>query len=84
MNMNEQSVRQKITSLQIKIGDTVLVREHSRNDSRVPSEYIGKLISKSDDGILELLTTGKKVWNNEKNKRSVPYGEIEEILVVNK
>lgn len=82
---NEQAVRQKIDDLQIKPGDTLLIREFSRGGrTKDRYEFIGTLLSNDDDNSLVILTRGKKVWSNLKNKKSVPYRDIEDILVVNK
>lgn len=82
---NEQAVRQKINAMQLKPGDKLIIREYTHDgkaDDR--QEYIGKLLSSDEDGFLEVLTCGKKVWSNEKNKRRVLYRDIEEIVVVSK
>jgi len=82
---NEQAVRKKIDDLQIKPGDTLLIREFSRSGrTKERYEFIGTLLSKEEDSSLVILTRGKKVWSNLKNKRSVSYRDIEDILVVNK
>lgn len=82
---NKRRVSQKINALQIKPGDKLLIREYCREDKdKEQREYIGTLLSTDDDSTLVVLTCGKKVWRNEKNKRSVQYQDIEEIVVVNK
>ena len=82
---NEQAVCQKIEALQINPGDKLIIREYS-HDGIVEArhEYIGKLLSSDENGFLEVLTCGKKVWSNGKNKRRVLYRDIEEIKIVNK